>query len=228
MACNDFSPHNPLILSCSTSRITECGIVRNCQALICLWSMSECHACFTRYLRALVSSYQPRVSCAARRLHSSGQQTASFHASSRTYQSLSSLIITDKLRGDISELPPLDPDDAQPQPLPRQTWGQTQGRKRQDEMRLSMRGRSNDSKRLDRQRLLKELQYLQDPLKLADHIRYVLQNDDEAKAQALVRLSSRAMANTISWNHLIDYQMKQGRTKAALETYNEVRTETPH
>lgn len=83
--------------------------------------------------------------------------------------------------------------------------------------------RGTGPKRLELKYLYTELKYLKDPVKLADHIRHVLHANDEEKAQALVRLSSRAMANTVSWNHLIDWQMKHGKTKSALETYNEMK-----
>ena len=85
-----------------------------------------------------------------------------------------------------------------------------------------------DAKERERKRTLarlsSELKYLKDPRKLADHVAHVLEHDNEEKATALVRLSSRAIANVVSWNHLIDWQMKKGKTKAALETYNEVST----
>lgn len=71
-------------------------------------------------------------------------------------------------------------------------------------------------------RLSSELKYLRDPKKLADHVAHVLRHDDQEKATALIRLSSRSIANVVSWNHLIDWQMKKGKTKAALDTYNEV------
>lgn len=67
-----------------------------------------------------------------------------------------------------------------------------------------------------------ELKYLNDPFKLAQHILYVLQTGNEQKALALVRLSSRNLANTVSWNHVVDWQMKQGKTSVAIDTYNEV------
>jgi len=67
-----------------------------------------------------------------------------------------------------------------------------------------------------------ELKYLNDPFKLAQHILYVLQTGDEQKALALVRLSSRNLDNTVSWNHVVDWQMKQGKTSVAIDTYNEV------
>ena len=70
--------------------------------------------------------------------------------------------------------------------------------------------------------LFKELLYLKDPLKLADHVRNTLKHGDEEKATSLVRLSSRSVKNVVSWNHLIDWQMGNGKTKVAIETYNEV------
>jgi len=72
-----------------------------------------------------------------------------------------------------------------------------------------------------------ELKYLNDPFKLAQHILYVLQTGDEQKALALVRLSSRNLDNTVSWNHVVDWQMKQGKTSVAIDTYNEVCTPSP-
>ncbi len=83
------------------------------------------------------------------------------------------------------------------------------------------------STRLNERNLETELKYLRDPLKLADHVRYVLDQDDGDKAVALVRLSSKTAANTVSWNHVIDWQMKKGRTQAAITTYNEVCRKLP-
>ena len=71
--------------------------------------------------------------------------------------------------------------------------------------------------------LRSELKYLPDRLKLANHIQHVLEHDAVDKALALVRLSSRALENAVSWNHIIDWHMKKGKTKAALEVYNELK-----
>ena len=73
--------------------------------------------------------------------------------------------------------------------------------------------------------LKSELKYLRDPLKLAQHIRHVLDHNGEEKALALARLSSKALANVVSWNHIINWQMQNGKTQSALHTYNEVRFE---
>lgn len=70
--------------------------------------------------------------------------------------------------------------------------------------------------------LRKELTYLNDPFKLAEHVLETLKAGNDEKALALVRLSSRELANIVSWNHVIDYQMKQGKTSVAIDTYNEV------
>lgn len=70
--------------------------------------------------------------------------------------------------------------------------------------------------------LEKELRWLGDPLKLAEHTVRLLRGDDYFKALALVRLVSRDMDCTVSWNHLVDYDMTRGKVAAAVKTYNEV------
>ena len=75
--------------------------------------------------------------------------------------------------------------------------------------------------------LEKELYWVRDPLKLAVKIVNLLKRgskDDYEKALALVRLASKSMPCTVSWNHLVDYNMSKGRVKAAVGTYNEVCT----
>lgn len=74
----------------------------------------------------------------------------------------------------------------------------------------------------DRATLEKELRYLQDPLKLADHTITLLKKNDYHKALELVRMSSRNMACTVSWNHLLDYEMYKGRVSNAMKIYNDV------
>lgn len=71
--------------------------------------------------------------------------------------------------------------------------------------------------------LRSELKYLTDPRKLANHIQHVLEHDDIDKARALARLSSRSMANIVSWNHLVDWYMKNGKPKTAIDAYNELK-----
>jgi pentatricopeptide repeat protein len=68
----------------------------------------------------------------------------------------------------------------------------------------------------------RELVWLKDPLKLAERTRQLLLNGEEQKAFELVRLGSRTMECTISWNALIDYLLTQGRVNAAWQTFNDV------
>ncbi len=74
----------------------------------------------------------------------------------------------------------------------------------------------------DKAVLEKELRYLHDPLKLADHTINLLKKDDYHKALELVKMSSRNMSCTVSWNHLMDYEMYTGRVSNALKIYNDV------
>ena len=68
----------------------------------------------------------------------------------------------------------------------------------------------------------KQLQYLKDPLKLADYVVRRCQNGGFEEAQEVVRAASKYMACTVSWNHLIDYQMSQSNINSAFKTYHEV------
>ena len=67
--------------------------------------------------------------------------------------------------------------------------------------------------------------WLADPLRLAQEVVKLLKLDSDqgyAKAEGLVRLASKQMACTVSWNHLIDYEMSKGSVKHALKHYQEV------
>ena len=66
-----------------------------------------------------------------------------------------------------------------------------------------------------------ELRWLKDPLKLADHTVSLLREDDVEKALEIVRLASKDVQCTVSWNHLIDYEMSKARVNNALKLYNE-------
>jgi hypothetical protein len=70
----------------------------------------------------------------------------------------------------------------------------------------------------------KQLKHLQDPLKLAQHVRETLREDDFESALAIVRAASKDNQCIVSWNHLIDWQLSKGKMKDAIKTYNEVST----
>lgn len=68
----------------------------------------------------------------------------------------------------------------------------------------------------------RELQFLPDPLKLADHVRRVLKKGDVEKALALARIASKDMECVVSWNHIIGHLLSEKQVSAALKLYNEV------
>ncbi|KAI9844711.1 MAG: hypothetical protein M1838_002069 [Thelocarpon superellum] len=68
-----------------------------------------------------------------------------------------------------------------------------------------------------------ELKYLRDPVKLADRVRFALRDGQVDQAMDLVREASKDIPCTVSWNHLMDYQMQRGRVAASLKTYNEMK-----
>ena len=57
---------------------------------------------------------------------------------------------------------------------------------------------------------------------MADHTVKLLRDDDFLKALELVRLASKDVECTVSWNHLIDYEMSKARVAEAVKLYNEV------
>lgn len=73
------------------------------------------------------------------------------------------------------------------------------------------------------QDLRAELRYLKDPLKLAEHVHYTLRCDKPVKALDLCRVASRSMECIVSWNHVIDWNMKRNKIPEALKIYNEMK-----
>lgn len=73
----------------------------------------------------------------------------------------------------------------------------------------------------------KNLLYLQDSVKLATTVAHYLRDDRYEQALELVQAASRNRLVTVSWNHLIDWQLQKGRTKSAMRTYNDVSLPCP-
>lgn len=67
-----------------------------------------------------------------------------------------------------------------------------------------------------------ELSWLRDMLKLSDHTLDLLEKDDFSKAHELLKLASKEHDCTISWNHLINYQMGKGKVAHAINLFNDV------
>lgn len=96
---------------------------------------------------------------------------------------------------------------------------------------IKSRGVTPDHKKRDRAKrpaadqdfvIRKHLSYLKDPLKLADFVRTTLRSNDFETALEVTRAASKSMQCTVSWNHLVDYQLEQKKINAAIKTYNEV------
>ena len=87
-------------------------------------------------------------------------------------------------------------------------------------------GQSDKAPQHYRRSLLdKELEWIKDPLKLADRVVHLMDKNDEnsfEKAVALVQRASKSMYCTVSWNHLINHEMRQGTVKNAVKLYNDV------
>lgn len=74
----------------------------------------------------------------------------------------------------------------------------------------------------EKSRLEKELVWLQDPLKLAENTISLLKDNKSEKAIDIVRMASKNISCSVSWNHLIDYEMSKGSIHKAIKIYNEV------
>ncbi|KAL2264031.1 hypothetical protein VTK26DRAFT_3335 [Humicola hyalothermophila] len=69
----------------------------------------------------------------------------------------------------------------------------------------------------------KHLQYLKDPYNIAQHVSNALSKGSFDEALLMTRMASRNAKVEVSWNHLIDYQMKNKRLNAAIKLYNEMK-----
>ncbi|KAI2636368.1 hypothetical protein GGS26DRAFT_548811 [Hypomontagnella submonticulosa] len=69
----------------------------------------------------------------------------------------------------------------------------------------------------------KQLQYLKDPLHIADYVRKTLAKGNFEEAAMVTRNASKDMKVTVSWNHLIDHQLQHDRLHAAIKLYNEMK-----
>lgn len=72
--------------------------------------------------------------------------------------------------------------------------------------------------------VMKHLEHLYDPYHIAQHVSKALARGSFDEALMMTRIASREGKVEVSWNHLIDYQMKNKRLNAAIKLYNEVRT----
>ncbi|OTA93069.1 hypothetical protein M434DRAFT_73704 [Hypoxylon sp. CO27-5] len=69
----------------------------------------------------------------------------------------------------------------------------------------------------------KQLQYLKDPLHIADYVKKTLAKGDFEEAALITRKASKDTKVVVSWNHLIDYHLRHDRLHAAIKLYNEMK-----
>ncbi|KAI0393653.1 hypothetical protein F5Y17DRAFT_431284 [Xylariaceae sp. FL0594] len=69
----------------------------------------------------------------------------------------------------------------------------------------------------------KELEYLKDPVDVAYHVRAVLKKGQFEHAAHLTRIATKSMDVVVSWNHLIDYQLRKDSIHHALKLFNEMK-----
>jgi pentatricopeptide repeat protein len=83
-------------------------------------------------------------------------------------------------------------------------------------------GKMKYEKRLEAN-VTKHLSMMPDPYHIAQHISSALRKGNFDEALLMTRMASRKAKVEVSWNHLIDYQLKNKRLHAAIKLYNEVR-----
>ncbi|KAK4242476.1 hypothetical protein C8A03DRAFT_29408 [Achaetomium macrosporum] len=69
----------------------------------------------------------------------------------------------------------------------------------------------------------KQLQHFTDPFHIAQYVATALQKGRFDEALLMARRASRNKKVEVTWNHLIDYQMKNRRLHAAVKLYNEMK-----
>jgi hypothetical protein len=68
----------------------------------------------------------------------------------------------------------------------------------------------------------KQLTYLEDPWKIAQHVDLALAKDRYDEALLLTQRASKEHQVVVAWNHLISYQLEKQQLKKAIKLYNEV------
>ncbi|KAJ4308218.1 hypothetical protein N0V84_012227 [Fusarium piperis] len=76
--------------------------------------------------------------------------------------------------------------------------------------------------RLERN-VMKELQYLQDPYKIAERVQAALAKDQYDEALFMTQKASKGYEVVVSWNYLIDYTLRKQQLRKAIKLYNEMK-----
>ncbi|KAK7751494.1 hypothetical protein SLS62_006579 [Diatrype stigma] len=69
----------------------------------------------------------------------------------------------------------------------------------------------------------RQLQNMEDPFHIAKYVNNILEKDRFDEAAEITRKASKDKSVTVSWNALIDYQLRQGSIHAGIKLYNEMK-----
>ncbi|QSZ30028.1 hypothetical protein DSL72_004546 [Monilinia vaccinii-corymbosi] len=168
--------------------------------------MFTCRACTKRCFQALMGDSathitHPQLIIPQRQLYSSFTSNAT-DSGSYNYQ-------------------PISQDEGSSEPtksrtVKRQEWLDSRGQRPADKKPAPTDPRIDD-------KFMWKLKQLQDPLQLANYVRYLLTEDDFEKALLYVRSASKNVECVVSWNHLIEWQFSKGLLNPAFKTFNEMK-----
>ncbi|KAK8026625.1 hypothetical protein PG991_003681 [Apiospora marii] len=69
----------------------------------------------------------------------------------------------------------------------------------------------------------KQLEYLSDPFHIANQVQAILNKDRFDEAKMMVLKASKGKNVAVSWNHLIDYEMRHQKLHSAMKLFNEMK-----
>lgn len=175
--------------------------------------MVHCIACLQRCIRAVVAVQKPRGSLYHPPIAFRTIDHVSAFRHRRGYGTAAT--VEAALRPNDGVQPEENSESTRPPNEDKQTQDEAhdeataadQGRKREKDLRREIRT---------------ELEYIRDPLKLGDRVISGLRDGEVDKMIDLVHEASKDMDCTVSWNHLVNYHMEEGKVKMALKIYNDV------
>jgi transposase InsO family protein len=100
--------------------------------------------------------------------------------------------------------------------------GESEARKRED---LLMEIAQQSSSQVNRKHVRLEMEWVQDPLLLAQRVSTALRGGDPAMAVALAREATKQIPGTkfvVAWNRIFGYCFDKGHPKPALRFFNDV------
>ncbi|KAM0436186.1 hypothetical protein ACHAPT_003078 [Fusarium lateritium] len=88
---------------------------------------------------------------------------------------------------------------------------------------LKFGGLSKDEEQRLERKVMKELDYLRDPYKIAEWVSQRLEKGQYHEALALTRKASKDYSVVVAWNHLVGYLLRHNHITRAMKLYNEMK-----